>query len=89
MKKILYQAQCVIGSCPVVELECAAGVGCPTVELSDEVLYRAQCVVGGCPEIRTEDEMVVIHDPDKPERGKVFLTKEEWNDIKKNAPLVD
>jgi hypothetical protein len=62
---------------------CVVG-GCPVVEL-----YHVQCVIGSCPVVEQDDEMVVIHDPKDSRRGCVRLTKAEWNDIKKNAPLVE
>ncbi len=53
-----------------------------------KIIYRCPTALG-CPVVElTDDQMVKIHDPDKPEKGIILLTKEEWNDIKQNTPAV-
>jgi hypothetical protein len=94
---VLYRAECVVGGCPVVELE-GEGVRLHdparpetgSFRLSTEAwtkLVRDEaCCIGSCPMV---EMMVKIHDPHAPEHGAILMTLKDWEDIKRNAPSIE
>lgn len=58
---------------------CAIGA-CPVV------VY--ECVVGACPKAEEDNGVVSIFHPNQPEKGKVEMSKDEWNKMITNAKPV-
>lgn len=78
-KTVLYQ--CGVGMCPQVILyECVLGA-CPQATLYE-------CGPAGCPKAELKGEVVVIEHPSEPEKGRIEMTKEEWNALIANAKPV-
>ena len=66
---------------------CGMGPACPVVELYDG---EKHCCVGACPKVEhdTDQKMVRIYDPDKPEKGSFEMSVEEYNNLLKHAEPV-